>query len=163
MRLALPEVISPASEGTESRLPELLARPHERGCLGLLITLLTLVAAWIDMLSYLRGCPDLGFPADTHGADDRRDHCNLLLACSISPDHEKLSHPLFGGQHVSRSGRVGCSPALPSRSFSGKKLGEREAAMAPRWDQVVLPVGRIQDRINACVVRARVVVNLGMV
>ena len=37
----------------------------------------------------------------------------------------------------------------------GKKLGEREAAMAPRWDQIVLPVGRIQNRINACVVRAR--------
>jgi uncharacterized membrane protein YoaK (UPF0700 family) len=52
-RLTIPEAISPASGGTQSRLPELLGRPHERGRLGLLIALLTLVGAWIDTLSYL--------------------------------------------------------------------------------------------------------------
>jgi uncharacterized membrane protein YoaK (UPF0700 family) len=53
VRFAHPEAIPAASAGTESRLPELLARPHERGRLALLIALLTLTAAWIDMLSYL--------------------------------------------------------------------------------------------------------------
>jgi uncharacterized membrane protein YoaK (UPF0700 family) len=41
------------SEGNASRLADLLRAPHERGRLGLLIALLTLTAAWIDMLSYL--------------------------------------------------------------------------------------------------------------
>ncbi len=31
----------------------------------------------------------------------------------------------------------------PAEPGSGQKLGEREGAMAPRWDQVVLPVGRV--------------------
>ena len=48
-----PEAIPPAPGGTESTLPELVARPHEGGRFGLLIALLTLVAAWLDMLSYL--------------------------------------------------------------------------------------------------------------
>ena len=39
--------------------------------------------------------------------------------------------------------------------MSSEKLDEREGAMAPRWDQIVLPVGREQDRINTCVVGAR--------
>ena len=51
--LAHPEAIPPAPGGTESTLPELVATPHEHGRLGLLIALLTLTAAWIDMLSYL--------------------------------------------------------------------------------------------------------------
>jgi len=51
--LAHPEAIPPSPGGTESTLPELVASPHERGRLGLLIALLTLTAAWIDMLSYL--------------------------------------------------------------------------------------------------------------
>jgi uncharacterized membrane protein YoaK (UPF0700 family) len=51
--LVHPEAIPPASGGTESTLPELVARPHERGRLGLLIALLTFTAAWIDVLSYL--------------------------------------------------------------------------------------------------------------
>ena len=42
-----------------------------------------------------------------------------------------------------------------SAPMLGEKLGEREAAMATRWDQVILPVGREQDRINACAVGAR--------
>ena len=52
-KLTRPETTSPAPAGTESTLPGLLAQPHERGRLGVLIALLTLVAAWIDMLSYL--------------------------------------------------------------------------------------------------------------
>jgi hypothetical protein len=39
--------------------------------------------------------------------------------------------------------------------MSGEQLGEREGAMAPRGNQVVLPVSREQDRINACAVRTR--------
>ena len=38
--------------------------------------------------------PRSDLSCDTCGADDRRDHCNLLLACSIPPDHEKLSQPI---------------------------------------------------------------------
>ena len=55
VRLAHTEAIpaADAAGGTGSTLPELPAQPHERGRLGLLIALLTLVAAWIDMLSYL--------------------------------------------------------------------------------------------------------------
>src|SRR5260221_6272233 len=45
--------------------------------------------------------------------------------------------------------------ATRAQAVSGQELGEREGAMATRWDQVVLPVGREQDRINACVVGAR--------
>src|SRR5207245_8568070 len=42
-----------APAGNGSTLPDLLTKPHERGRIALLILLLTLTAAWIDMLSYL--------------------------------------------------------------------------------------------------------------
>jgi len=42
-----------ATAGNGSTLPDLLRAPHERGRIALLILLLTLTAAWIDMLSYL--------------------------------------------------------------------------------------------------------------
>src|SRR2546423_15044304 len=53
--LTLPhaEEMPPAPAGNGSTLPELLRAPHERGRIALLILLLTLTAAWIDMLSYL--------------------------------------------------------------------------------------------------------------
>src|SRR5258706_12888322 len=38
---------------------------------------------------------------------------------------------------------------------SGQKLGEWEGAMATRWNHVVLPVGREQDRVDAGVGGAR--------
>jgi len=41
------------SEGKAMTLPDLLRVPHECRRIGLLIVLLTLTAAWIDMLSYL--------------------------------------------------------------------------------------------------------------
>ena len=44
------------SEGKAMTLPDLLRVPHECRRIGLLIVLLTLTAAWIDMLSY----PSLG-------------------------------------------------------------------------------------------------------
>jgi hypothetical protein len=37
---------------------------------------------------------------------------------------------------------------------SDQKLGEWEGAMAPRWNQVVLSVGREQDLVNTCMVGA---------
>src|SRR5580693_8915316 len=49
-------------------------------------------------------------------------------------------------QVVRREGRV----------VSGKVLGEREGAMAGWRNQVVLPVGRMQDRVDAGVGGARV-------
>ena len=54
---ALPhaEAMQTAPAGKGSTLPDLLRAPHERGRIGLLILLLTLNAAWIDMLSYLSG------------------------------------------------------------------------------------------------------------
>jgi uncharacterized membrane protein YoaK (UPF0700 family) len=42
-----------ATEGNDTTLPDLLRAPHERGRISLLVLLLTLTAAWIDMLSYL--------------------------------------------------------------------------------------------------------------
>src|SRR5437868_5972689 len=42
-----------APAGNGITLPELLRAPHERGRIALLLLLLTLTAAWIDMLSYL--------------------------------------------------------------------------------------------------------------
>src|SRR5437764_12066461 len=42
-----------ATAGNGSTLPDLLRAPHERGRVARLILLLTLTAAWIDMLSYL--------------------------------------------------------------------------------------------------------------
>ncbi len=51
--LAHTEAMPPAPAGNGSTLPDLLRAPHERGRLGLLLLLLTLTAAWIDMLSYL--------------------------------------------------------------------------------------------------------------
>ncbi len=53
--LTLPhtEAMPPAPAGNGSTLPDLLTKPHERGRIALLILLLTLTAAWIDMLSYL--------------------------------------------------------------------------------------------------------------
>lgn len=53
--LTLPhtEEMHTATEGNGSTLPELLRAPHECGRIGLLLVLLTLNAAWIDMLSYL--------------------------------------------------------------------------------------------------------------
>ncbi len=52
---ALPhaEAVQTATEGNGITLPDLLRAPHERGRIGLLLLLLTLTAAWIDMLSYL--------------------------------------------------------------------------------------------------------------
>jgi uncharacterized membrane protein YoaK (UPF0700 family) len=52
---ALPhtEAMHAATEGNGITLPDLLRAPHERGRIGLLLLLLTLTAAWIDMLSYL--------------------------------------------------------------------------------------------------------------
>src|SRR6266566_9425700 len=47
------EEMQRAPEGNGSTLQELLRAPHERGRIGLLLLLLTLTAAWIDMLSYL--------------------------------------------------------------------------------------------------------------
>src|SRR2546429_4535221 len=53
--LTLPhtEAMYTAPAGNGSTLPDLLRVPHERGRIGLLLLLLTLTAAWIDMLSYL--------------------------------------------------------------------------------------------------------------
>src|SRR5947209_17981301 len=53
--LTLPhtEAMPTAPAGNGITLPELLRAPHERGRLALLLLLLTLTAAWIDMLSYL--------------------------------------------------------------------------------------------------------------
>jgi len=53
--LTLPhtEAMPTAPAGNGSTLPDLLRAPHERGRIALLILLLTLTAAWIDMLSYL--------------------------------------------------------------------------------------------------------------
>ena len=42
---------------------------------------------------------------------------------------------------------AGISEVLDLMSF--EKLREWERAMATWWDQVVLPVGRLQDRVNA--------------
>jgi uncharacterized membrane protein YoaK (UPF0700 family) len=47
------EAMHRAPAGNGSTLPDLLRAPHERGRIGLLLLLLTLNAAWIDMLSYL--------------------------------------------------------------------------------------------------------------
>jgi uncharacterized membrane protein YoaK (UPF0700 family) len=47
------EAMHTATAGNGITLPDLLRAPHERGRLALLILLLTLNAAWIDMLSYL--------------------------------------------------------------------------------------------------------------
>src|SRR6266581_8729182 len=47
------EAMQTATAGNGFTLPDLLRAPHERGRIGLLILLLTLNAAWIDMLSYL--------------------------------------------------------------------------------------------------------------
>ena len=52
---ALPhtEAMPTAPAGNGITLPDLLRAPHERRRIGLLLLLLTLTAAWIDMLSYL--------------------------------------------------------------------------------------------------------------
>jgi uncharacterized membrane protein YoaK (UPF0700 family) len=47
------EAMQTATAGNGITLPDLLRAPHERGRIGLLLLLLTLTAAWIDMLSYL--------------------------------------------------------------------------------------------------------------
>ena len=47
------EAMHTAAAGNGFTLQDLLGAPHERGRIGLLILLLTLTAAWIDMLSYL--------------------------------------------------------------------------------------------------------------
>jgi site-specific DNA recombinase len=46
------------------------------------------------------------------------------------------------------------APALSGMAqlASGQELGEREAAMATWWNQIVLPVGRVQNRVDACAV-----------
>jgi len=51
--LAHTETMPTTTAGNGSTLQELLRAPHERGRIGLLLLLLTLTAAWIDMLSYL--------------------------------------------------------------------------------------------------------------
>src|SRR3989442_15184779 len=53
--LTLPhtEAMPTATAGNGSTLPDLLRAPHERGRIALFLLLLTLTAAWIDMLSYL--------------------------------------------------------------------------------------------------------------
>jgi len=53
LRLPQTEAMPPAPAGNGSTLPDLLTKPHERGRIALLLLLLTLTAAWIDMLSYL--------------------------------------------------------------------------------------------------------------
>src|SRR5258707_1208566 len=45
--------------------------------------------------------------------------------------------------------------ATRAQAVSGQELGEREGAMATRWHQIVLPVGREQDRVDAGVGGAR--------
>ncbi len=40
-------------------------------------------------------------------------------------------------------------PSMAGGCRSGKKLGEREGAMATWWYQIVLSVGCMQDRVNA--------------
>lgn len=47
------EAMPIASARNGITLPDLLRAPHERGRIGLLLLLLTLNAAWLDMLSYL--------------------------------------------------------------------------------------------------------------
>ena len=47
------EAMHRATEGNGTTLPDLLGVPRERVRIGLLLLLLTLNAAWIDMLSYL--------------------------------------------------------------------------------------------------------------
>jgi uncharacterized membrane protein YoaK (UPF0700 family) len=47
------EAMNTATAGSGITLPDLLRAPHERRRIGLLLLLLTLNAAWIDMLSYL--------------------------------------------------------------------------------------------------------------
>jgi hypothetical protein len=51
-------------------------------------------------------------------------------------------------QKARRSNRAP-GPLILHRAISSQKLGEREGAMVPRWNQVVLPVGREQDCVNA--------------
>jgi uncharacterized membrane protein YoaK (UPF0700 family) len=53
--LTLPhtEAMHTATAGNGITLPDLLRAPHECRCISLLLLLLTLNAAWIDMLSYL--------------------------------------------------------------------------------------------------------------
>ena len=53
LTLSHTEAMHAATEGNGVTLPDLLRAPHERGRIGLLLLLLTLTAAWIDMLSYL--------------------------------------------------------------------------------------------------------------
>ncbi len=53
LRLPQTEAMPTATAGNGSTLPDLLTKPHERGRIALLLLLLTLTAAWIDMLSYL--------------------------------------------------------------------------------------------------------------
>jgi uncharacterized membrane protein YoaK (UPF0700 family) len=53
LTLAHTEAMHAATEGNGITLPDLLRAPHERRRIGLLLLLLTLTAAWIDMLSYL--------------------------------------------------------------------------------------------------------------
>ena len=53
LTLAHTEATQTATAGNGITLPDLLRAPHERGRIGLLLLLLTLTAAWIDMLSYL--------------------------------------------------------------------------------------------------------------
>jgi uncharacterized membrane protein YoaK (UPF0700 family) len=53
LTLAHTEAMPTAPAGNGSTLSDLLGAPHERGRIALLILLLTLTAAWIDMLSYL--------------------------------------------------------------------------------------------------------------
>ena len=68
------------------------------------------------------------------------------LARGAAPDWAQP--PFLRGlcdQTVRRQGRV----------VSGKELGEREGAMATWWNQIVLPVGRVQDRVDAGVGGAR--------
>ena len=45
--------------------------------------------------------------------------------------------------------------SFTAQSVSGQKLGEREGAMDTWWNHVVLPMGREQDCVNACVIRTR--------
>src|SRR5258708_11286745 len=47
------EAMHTATAGNDITLQDLLRAPHERGRIGLLLLLLTLNAAWIDMLSFL--------------------------------------------------------------------------------------------------------------
>src|SRR5260370_22590026 len=68
--------------------------------------------------------PYLGFHAYASCSGDRRDHRDLLPACSIPPGHQKPSNLILRGQHVrrcEREGRGGAPSSLPPAAKARKK------------------------------------------